>query len=69
LCRPFVELESFSIKPARAWFLVVFEREPQPLKLSHVFVVLVSLEINDVRDAQTLQPLHVRPSGYRTAKG
>jgi hypothetical protein len=65
----FVKLERFFVKPARAWFLVVFEREPQPLKLSDLLGVLVSLKVYDVGEAQVLQPLHVRPGGYGTAKG
>jgi hypothetical protein len=67
--RPFVKLESLFVKPARARFLVVFERKPQPLKLSYLFAVFVSLKVNDVGDAQVSQPFHVRPGGYSTAKG
>jgi hypothetical protein len=48
---PLVKLERFFVEPARAWFLVVFERKPQPLKLSYLLGVFVSLEINDVGDA------------------
>jgi hypothetical protein len=65
---PFVKLESFSVKPARAWLLVVFERKPEPLKLSYLLAVFVSQKVDDVSDAQVLQPLDVRPSGYCTSQ-
>ena len=66
---PFVKLERFFVKPPRTRFLVVFEREPQPLKLSDLLGVLVSLKVNDVGDARVFQLLHVMPGGYGTAKG
>jgi hypothetical protein len=64
-----VKLERSFEKPARAWFLVVFKRKPQPLKVSYLLGVFVSLKVNDVGDAQVLQPFHVGPCGYSTAKG
>ena len=67
--RPLVKLESFSVKPARAWLLVISEWKPEPLKLSNLLVVCVSHEIDDVGDAQVLELLDVRPSGYCAAKG
>jgi hypothetical protein len=67
--RPFVKLESLSVKPARARFLVVFERKPEPLELSYLFAVFVSQEINYVSDAQVLKSFDVSPSSYHAAKG
>ena len=67
--RPFVELESFSVKPARAGLLVVCKRKPEPLKLTDLLAVLVSEEINDVSDAQVLKLLDVSPCIYHAAKG
>ena len=62
-CPP-VKLERFFVKAARARFLVVFEREPQPLKLSDLLAVFVPLKIYDMGDAQVLQLLHIGPGGY-----
>jgi hypothetical protein len=66
---PFVKLESFSVEPARAGLLVIFERKPEPFKLPDLLGVFVSHEVDDVGDAQALELLDVRPSSYRTAKG
>jgi hypothetical protein len=57
------------VKPKRAGLLVIFERKPKPLKLSDLLGVLISQEINDVSDAQVLQPLDVVPGSYHAAKG
>jgi hypothetical protein len=46
-----VKLESFSVEPARAGLLVVFERKPEPLELSYLLGVFVSQEVDDVSDA------------------
>jgi hypothetical protein len=54
---PFVKFESFSVKPARTRILVVSERKPEPFELSDLLAVLVSLKVNDMGDAQVLQPL------------
>ncbi len=40
--RPFVKLEGFSVEPARAGLLVVFEPKPEPLKLSDLLGVCIS---------------------------
>jgi hypothetical protein len=66
---PFVKLERFLVKPARARFLVICERKPKPLKLSYLLGVFVSQEIDDVSDAQVLKLLHVGPGSYHAAKG
>ena len=69
LSRPFVKLESFSIEPARARLLVVFERKPKPLELTNLLVVCVSHEVDDVGDAHVPELLDVSPRSYHAAKG
>jgi len=69
LSRPFVKLESFSIEPARARLLVVFELKPKPLELTNLPVVCVSHEVDDVGDAQVLKLIDVGPCSYHAAKG
>jgi hypothetical protein len=49
---PFVKLKSFFVKPAGPWLLVICEREPKPRELADLLGVLISQEVNDVRDAQ-----------------
>jgi hypothetical protein len=67
--RPVVKLESFSVKPARARLLVIFEWKPKPLKLSDLLGVFVTHEVDDMGYAQTSELLGVRPTRYSTAKG
>ena len=67
--RPFVELESFSVKPARARLLVICKRKPEPFELSDLLGVLVSQKVNDVGDVQASEPLDVGPRSYHAAKG
>jgi len=64
-----MKLESSFVKPARARFLVIFERKPKQLKLTDLLAVSISQEVNDVGDSQASELRNVSPSGYHAAKG
>jgi|HubBroStandDraft_6_1064221.scaffolds.fasta_scaffold03438_9 hypothetical protein len=50
-------------------FPVVSKRKPEPSELSNLSAVFVSLQVDDVGDAQFLQLRHIIPSCYRASKG
>jgi hypothetical protein len=66
---PFIKPKNFAVKPSRAWLVVVFEGKPKPRELSDFFAVFISLQVDDVGNAQPLKLFHVRPCRNRAAKG
>jgi hypothetical protein len=67
--RPSVKLKGRAVKRSRARLLVILKGKPEPLKLLDLLTVFVSLEIDDVSDAQGLKLFDVSPSCYRATKG
>jgi hypothetical protein len=57
-----------AVEPTRTWLHIVPERQPEVLELPHFLAVLAMSQVDDVRNAQRLELLHVAPGGYCAAK-